>query len=173
MSQVISLHDSTVVLHRVNLTTTTKLLTALADDVDSSVRVGQRPVLPEALIVAVERITAAMKICRPSAPKTQIPLTQLVISLAVPGEDVTAQDLMTRLTRNGWKATNKAISAALYRAVARGIFERRARGVYRLASTRRHTDLAGSTDGPLAASELQRGSYFNDIPIEEEEGGPM
>lgn len=121
----------------VSLTTTlqdtTTVLTKLANDVDTWIRHGIEPPLPEALVLAAERITTAMKVCRPTAPIKQMPISQLVIYLAVPGEEITAKDLWNRLAQRGWNTTNQAISVALHRAAVRGLFERPRRGVYRLA----------------------------------------
>lgn len=121
---------------------TTMVLTKLANDVDTWIRHGVEPPLPEALVLAAERITTAMKVSRPTAPIKQMPISQLVIYLAVPGEEITAKDLWNRLAQRGWNTTSQAISVALHRAVVRGLFERPRRGVYRLAVTQDQSELA-------------------------------
>jgi hypothetical protein len=149
---------------------TTEVLTKLADHVDTWMRHGVQPPLPNALVLAAERITAAMKICRPTAPIKQMPISQLVVSLVVPGEDVTAKDLWNRLARCGWDTTNRAISVALHRAAVRGVFERPRRGVYRLVAAENGPELANSklpTDGP-SASTRERGHTYAVANVEKE-----
>lgn len=163
MSQTMTLQD------------TTEVLTKLADHVDTWMHHGVQPPLPDALVLAAERITAAMRVCRPTAPIKQMPISQLVISLVIPGEDVTAKGLWNRLARCGWDTTNRAISVALHRAAVRGVFERPRRGVYRLVVTGNCPELANSklpTDGPSASIRGRERSH-TDAVAEVEKETPM
>jgi hypothetical protein len=173
MPKAIPLQDATAVSHSVNLLRTTTSLTELADEVETWVSVGRQPSLPEALVLAAERITAAMKVCRPTKPTKQMPLAQLVISLVIPGEEVTAKELSTRLTRYGWNATNSAISVALHRASVRGIFERRRRGVYRHASAQRSPEPSNPSPPTGEPPELQEGNYCHERQAKTELETPM
>lgn len=130
VSHTVTLQETTTVSHTVTLQDTTAVLTRLADRVDSWIRLGIRPPLPEDLVLAAERITAAMTIPQPTA-LTQMPISQLVLVLVTPGEDVTAKDIGNRLAGFGRDTTNQAVSVALHRAAKRGLFKRRKRGVYR------------------------------------------
>lgn len=162
----------TEVSQTITLQDTTDVLTKLADHVDTWMRHGVQPPLPDALVLAAERITAAMKVCRPTAPIKQMPISQLVISLVVPGEDVTAKDLWSRLTRCGWDTTNRAISVALHRATVRGLFERPRRGVYRLVATENYPELADSklpTDESSASRKGRERSHHSNVAMAEKE----
>lgn len=151
---------------------TAEVLTEFADDLDSWMRHGVQPPLsvPGALVLAAERITAAMKVCRPTAPIKRMPISQLVISPVVPGEDVTAKVLWNRLARCGRDTSNRGISVALHRAAVRGIFERPRRGVYRLVRTENCPELANSKlpTNESAASTRERSHTYAVAKVDKE-----
>ena len=149
-------HNATTISPELTLRDTTTVLTKLADDVETWIRHGVKPPLPKALVMAVERIGTAMRACRSTTPTKPTSHVDLVTSVTVPGEDVTANDLGTRLAGNGWPTTNQAISLALHRAAERGVFERRRRGVYRLTPAE-PTNPTLPTDDPPVPPELQIG----------------
>jgi hypothetical protein len=156
LPQPVPSHDTTTISPKITLRDTTVVLTKLADDVETWMSHGVQPPLPQALVMAVERIGTAMRACRPTTPTKQTSHVDLVTSVTVPGEDVTAKDLWTRLAGYGWATTNQAISLALHRAAERGVFERRRRGVYRLTQVEPNTPTL-PTDDPLVPPELQTG----------------
>ncbi len=176
MSHRVPSHDTTTVSPKITLRDTTAVLTKLADDVETWMSHGVQPPLPQALVMAVERIGTAMRACRPTAPNKQTSRVDLVISVTVPGEDVTAKDLWTRLAGYGWVTTSQAISLALHRAVERGVFERRRRGVYRLTPTESCSEPTAPklpTDNPSVPSELQTGDPGHEGQAKAGQEAPM
>jgi hypothetical protein len=172
MSQTVTF-DETTVSHTVTLPDIAAALTRLANNVEQGIRYGARPPVPDELLHAAGRITAAMSICRPTAPTNQMPVSQLVISLAVPGEELTAKDLWDRLKACGWTITNQAISLALHRAATRGIFERPRRGVYRLVTPKSRSEVAQprqpTEQPPTLTPAREEGSHVHALVYLEED----
>jgi hypothetical protein len=162
VAQTMTQQDTSLVSRTITLQDTTEVLTKLADDIDRLMRYGVQPLLPEALVQAAERITIVVKLCRPTAPVRQMPISQLVTSLAIPGEDVTAKSLWTQLTQCGWNTTSQAVSVALHRAAVRGLFERPRRGVYRLVATNSSSELVDTKPPTGKPSTLETGRERND-----------
>jgi hypothetical protein len=176
LSHTVPSHNATAMSPEITLRDTTVVLTKLADDVETWISHGIQPPLPQALVMAVQRIGTAMKVCRPTAPTKQTSHVDLVTSVTVPGEDVTAKDLWARLAGYGWSTTNQAISLALHRAAERGVFERRRRGVYRLTPAEGYPEPTPPklpTDEPSVPSELQTGDHGYETQARAGQEAPM
>jgi len=153
---------------RRRLTTTqdlAELMVKFADDVELWVQYGIRPAfVPEELLLAAERITVAMRVTRHNDVAMRVtryndmPLSQLVVLLARlrdPDQvEVTAPQMRDMLKSHGHVVPLRAVSVALHRAASRGIFERPARGVYRLATQ----DPSSGRPGPERPAATPRAS---------------
>jgi hypothetical protein len=176
LSQTVPSHDTTTMPPQLTLGDTTEVLTKLANDVETWISLGVQPPLPHALVMAVERIGTIMRACRPTTRTKQTSLVDRVTSITVPGEDVTAKDLSTRLAGYGWSTTNQAVSLALHRAAERGVFQRRRRGVYRLTPTKSCSEPTTPklpTDDPSVPPRSQTGDRGHESQTQPGQEDPM
>ena len=130
-------------------------------------------IVSQLLVLAAERITTAMTICRPTARTTQVSVSQLVIAPAVPDEDVTAKNLWNLRTVFGWTINNQTVSSALHSAATHGISQHRRPGVY-LRVTQNNRSQGGRqlvqlTEQPSAQTRREEGSHGNAVAQSEED----
>lgn len=116
---------------------TAAAMAKIADDVDEWIALGHRPQLPDKLVSAAGRITAAMQLLTPPAALRNLSIGQLVVQLLRPDELVTAKAISPRVHLVQPEVTNHAVSVAMHRSARRGLLRRPHRGVYQLAADRR------------------------------------
>lgn len=131
----------------------TEAITKIADAMEELAGWGIEPDLhfPPELIAAAERIAVVTRTPRSTAWVRDASVTQLVLGLTQPGEDVTAPTLHDRISRHGRDVNTRAISVALHRAAEGGHFERRERGVYRLSAPPISLDTEQPEEAPPAS----------------------